>query len=269
MVDKRQDTLAMSSSIGYQVDRGVAVLKINRPEARNALNWLAQTEFSAAVEKAAGDPSLRVMIITASGDKAFAAGGDLKELADHPEKVHAERLNRVMGAALERLTRLPAPVICAVNGEAIGGGCEIVTACDLRVAANHARFRFAQVQVGLTTGWGGAARLVHLLGASRAMELLLTGRAIDAQEAMAMGLVHRLVKHEEVLAAALSWADELRFLPRAALAALKRLTWQTADQSLQSAYQLEKELFIDLWPSTDHLEAMAAFKDKRRPNYGG
>ena len=259
---------AMSNFIDYQIDRGVAVITIDRPEVRNALNWSAQAQFAAAVEKADGDPSLRVLIITASGDKIFTAGGDLKELADRPEEAIAERLNHVMGAALDRLTQLPAPVICAVNGEAIGGGVEIMTACDLRLAAEHARFRFAQVRVGLTTGWGGAARLVHLLGASRAMDLLLTGRQIEAQEALNMGFIQRSVKRGEVLAEALRWADELRILPRAALAALKRLTWQKANQSLTMAYQLEKELFVSLWPSADHLEAMAAFRDKRRPRFG-
>ncbi|UCG23700.1 MAG: enoyl-CoA hydratase/isomerase family protein [Chloroflexota bacterium] len=258
----------MSNPVDYKVDRGVAVLMIDRPESMNALNWSAQVQFSAAVENAAVDPSLRVLIITASGDKAFVAGGDLKELADHPSEADAERLNRVMGAALDKLTQLPLPVICAVNGDAIGGGCEIVTACDLRLAAEHVRFRFAQVHLGLTTGWGGAARLVHLLGASQAMELLLTGRAIDAKEALKMGLVHRSVKRGEVQTEALSWAEELRALPREALAALKRQIWQAANLSLPALYQLEKESFVGLWPSADHLEAMAAFKGKRRPGFG-
>ncbi len=258
----------MSELIEFQVEWGVAVLRIKRPEARNALNWLAQEQFANAVERAAGDPTLRVLIITAAGDKAFASGGDLKELSHHPDSAGAERLNRVMGAALDRLTRLPAPVIAAVNGDAIGGGCEIMTACDFRVAAESARFRFAQVQVGLTTGWGGTARLVHLLGASRAMDLLLTGRSFDAVEALRMGFVQRLVKRDQVMEQALEWAGELTALPREALAANKRLIWQMAGQSLEDAYQLEKKLFIELWPTVDHLEAVAAFNDKRRPHFG-
>ena len=258
----------MSELVEFQIDRGVAVLKIMRPEARNALNWSAQDQFANAVEKAAGDSSLRVLIITAAGDKAFVSGGDLKELAHYSDSKSAERLNRVMSAALDRLTRLPAPVIAAVNGDAIGGGCEIMTACDLRLAAESARFRFAQVQVGLTTGWGGTARLVHLVGASRAMDLVLTGRSFDAAEAQAMGFVQRLVERDQVMARALECAEELRALPEKALAANKRLIWEPAGLSLDESYQLEKKLFVELWPTADHLEAVAAFNEKRRPRFG-
>jgi enoyl-CoA hydratase/carnithine racemase len=258
----------MSVLVEYQVERGVAVLMIQRPEARNALNWSAQEQFAAAVQKAAGDSTLRVLIITAAGDKAFVSGGDLKELACHPDTEAAERLNRVMGAALDQLIRLPAPVIAAVNGDAIGGGCEMITACDLRLVAESAHFRFAQVQVGLTTGWGGTARLVHLLGASRATELLLTGRSFDAAEAQAIGFVQRVVQRDQVMARALEWAEDLRALPKEALAASKRLIWESAGRSLEDAYQLERKLFIELWLTADHLEAVAAFNEKRRPHFG-
>lgn len=259
----------MSELITYQHKQGVAILTIRRPEARNALNWAAQEQFAGAVDRAAADSSLRILIITAEGDRAFAAGGDLKELAHHPDSGSAERLNRVMGVALDRLTQLAAPVIAAVNGDSIGGGCEILTACDLRLAAEDARFRFAQVQVGLTTGWGGTARLVHLLGGSRAADLLLTGRAFDAAEAQAMGFVHRLARRGEVLDRALEWAGELKSLPKEALAANKRLLWSSAGRAVEDACQLERKLFLDLWPTADHIEAVAAFNEKRRPRFGG
>lgn len=258
----------MSALITYRVERQIAVLTINRPEARNALNWRAQEQFAAAVEEVGSDPTLRALLITAAGDKAFASGGDLKELINYPTAEDAARLKQIMGQALDQLTQLPIPVIAAVNGDAIGGGCEIMSACDLRLAAEDARFRLAQVHVGLTTGWGGTARLVHLLGAARALDLLLTGRMFTAEEAVAMGFVQRLAKREAVLDSALAWAEELRALPRQALAALKHLTWSAADQTLEEAYQLETELFVDLWPTADHLEAMAAFNEKRRPRFG-
>lgn len=259
----------MKDSVDYQVElEGVAVLTIRRPEARNALDWAAQEQFAAAVEMAASDPSLRVLIITGAGDQAFASGGDLKELIHYPDPESGERLSRVLSGALDRLTRLPLPVIAAVNGDAVGGGCEIMTACDLRLAAENATFRFAQIHVGLTTGWGGTARLIHLVGAGRAMELLLTGRKFGADEAVAIGFVNRLAKASQVQARALQWAEELRALPHEALAACKRLAWATADLTLEEAYRLETKLFAGIWPTADHLEAMAAFNEKRRPHFG-
>ncbi|MFQ5434580.1 MAG: enoyl-CoA hydratase/isomerase family protein [Anaerolineae bacterium] len=245
----------------------IAVLRVNRPAARNALNWAAQEGFAAAVEQVAGDTAVRLLIITGTGEKAFVAGGDLKELSRHPEPEAGARLNRVMGQALTRLTQLPIPVVAAVNGDAFGGGCEILTACDLRIAAPHARFSFAQAKNGLTTGWGGTSRLAPLLGLSRALELLLTSRLFDAAEAQAMGLIHRIAPDEDVLAAALAWADDILQLPRQALADLKQLAYAAADQPGTAVNQLETALFTNLWTHPDHLEAMAAFVAKRPPNF--
>lgn len=258
----------MSEPIDYEVADGVAILRINRPEARNALNWAAQQQFAEKVETAAQDSAVRVLVITAAGKQAFASGGDMKELIDYPTRQDGQRVNQIMGDALSKLTKLAIPVVAAVNGDAVGGGCEIMTACDLRLAAENARFRFAQVQVGLTTGWGGMARMIHLVGAARALELTLTGRYFDADEAKTMGFVQRLVGRDEVLDGALAWARELQSLPREAMAAFKRLAWSAADLSLEETYQLETHFFVDLWPAADHLEAMAAFNEKRRPRFG-
>jgi enoyl-CoA hydratase/carnithine racemase len=252
----------------YSVMDGIGVLTINRPEARNALNWRAQEGFAAVIESASQDSNLRVLIITAAGDKAFASGGDLKELAGHTDFDSGARLNRVMGAALTRLTQLPVPVIAAVNGNAVGGGCEIMTACDLRMASAGARFGFAQVKVGLTTGWGGAARLVGLIGQSRAMELLLTGRTFDAQEAVEIGFVHRLVPPSgNVLDSARAWVDLLARLPREALAATKQLVQAAGHLPVTETNLLETELFTNLWARPDHLEALAAFVEKREAQF--
>ena len=252
----------------YKVNDGIGVLTINRPKARNALNWRAQERFAAVIEAAADDPDLRVLIITAVGEDAFASGGDLKELSNHTDTASGARLNRIMGQALTRLTELPVPVIAAVNGNAVGGGCEIMTACDLRMAASRARFHFAQVKVGLTTGWGGTARLVRLVGQSKALELLLTGRTFDAQEAVDFGLVHRLVPQGgHVLESALAWADLLTNLPKEALAATKQLVHSTSRLTIPETNALESDLFTNLWASPDHLEALAAFVNKREPQF--
>jgi enoyl-CoA hydratase len=257
---------AMTSGVVYEVEDQIAILRVNRPQARNALDWAAQEAFAAAVTAVALDTAVRMLIITGTGPEAFVAGGDLKELSQHPESAAGERLNRVMGTALAQLSDLPIPVIAAVNGDAIGGGCEIVTACDLCLAAAHAHFSFAQVKVGLTTGWGGTARLVQLIGQRRAMELLLTSRLFDVEEAVQFGLVHRIVSPEnDVLTAARRWAIQLVQLPRTALAETKSLVNQAGQARLREAYQLETERFVALWPQADHLEAMQAFIEKRKP----
>lgn len=258
----------MSDEIILTVENNTAVLRVNRPGARNALNWTAQEQFAAAVEAVAGNGRVRVLIITGTGEKAFVSGGDIKELHNHPEAAAAARLNRVMRDALVQLGGLPIPVLAAVNGDAFGGGCEILTACDLRIAASHARFSFAQVRNGLTTGWGGTGRLVRLLGQSRALELLLTSRLLDAEAAYRIGLIHRIVPEgEAVLAAALAWAEALTRLPRAALAATKTLVMAAGERPLAELNQLETDLFIGLWPHPDHLEAMQAFVEKRPPQF--
>jgi enoyl-CoA hydratase/carnithine racemase len=259
----------MSNSILYNINQqGIGLLRINRPQARNALNWDAQEAFATAVSQAARTPALRVLIITGTGNKAFAAGADLKELANHPETEAGARLNRIMSGALAQLTDLPLPVIAAVNGDAFGGGCEILTACDLRLSAAHARFSFAQVQNALTTGWGGAGRIIPLIGQSRALELLLTARLIDAAEAQRIGLIHRIIPAgEEPLAAAYAWAQELLALPQRALAANKALIHAAAHLPPPKTNAAETKFFTALWTDPDHVEALAAFGEKRKPEF--
>lgn len=257
----------MADEILFTVENGVATLTVNRPQARNALNWAAQEQFAACVTAVAQDPAIRVLVITGAGTRAFAAGGDLKELSRHPEAAAARRLYRTMGEALTGLTTLPIPVLGAVNGDAFGGGCEILTACDLRLARAGARFCFAQVKNGLTTGWGGAGRLVWLIGQSRALELLLTARVLTAVEAQQVGLVHRVVAAADWPTAVTALAQELCQLPRPALAALKHLTYTAVYSPPAVTRQLETELFTHLWSQPDHLEALAAFAEKREPRF--
>jgi enoyl-CoA hydratase/carnithine racemase len=259
-------TPAMPTPIVYEEADGVGVLRANRPEARNALNWEAQEAFAAAIAAAEDNRNLRVLIVTGTGP-AFIAGGDLRELGSEMSVEAGERLNRVMSDALARMARLPIPVIAAINGDAAGGGCEIIIACDLRLATAEAQLRFVQVRMGLTTGWGGTARLVRLIGASRAMALLLTGESISATEAARIGLVHRIVPGgEPALEAARAWAGRLAALPRAALAATKELVYAPADGSAPPS--AERELFLALWGRPEHREAVAAFLEKRSPRFG-
>ena len=258
----------MSSAILFTTRNNIATLTVNRPSVRNALNWQAQQEFAATVAAVAADPSLRALIITGAGDQAFVAGGDLRELAVKPVRATGVRLHQTMTAALARLTRLPIPVIGAINGQAVGGGCEILTACDLRIAAPHAELIFGQIRVGLSTGWGGGYRLVHLLGRSVALELLLTGRTLTATEAQTIGLVHRLsCPDADLLTAAQAWAEELTALPAAALAGIKQMAMGVSQLTPTEAHQQEREIFLNLFSAPDNQEALAAFLEGRKPHF--
>ncbi len=261
----------MQSPIDFTVDKnGIGVLCVNRPEVRNALNWSAQTQIAnIAARLSSGQlPAVRVLIISGAGNRAFISGGDLKELVEDVTPNTSERLNETMAVALEQLTELPIPVIAAVNGDAFGGGCEIVTACDLVIAAESARFCFAHAKNGVTTAWGGAQRLVLLVGLGRALELLLTACVLTAEEAEALGLVQRVVPTgKSVLTAAKALALQLVALPSGALAGLKQLTRFAAGNGPESTALLEMELFSQLCGSPDHLEALAAFNEKRAPQF--
>lgn len=256
-------------SIHFQHNNtGIALLQVNRPQQRNALNWATQEAFAEAVTAVAHNPAIRVLIITGSGPHAFVSGGDLKELSQHSAPSTGQRLYHTMNQALRQLTQLPIPVLAAVNGDAFGGGCEILTACDIRLAAPHARFSFAQIRNGLTTGWGGTGRLVRLIGHSRAMELLLTGRIFSASEAQQIGLIHRVLEaDEDLLTAVYTTAAELSQLPRQALASLKSLVYTASTHDLETTNQREAELFAQLYAQPDHLEALNAFLEKRPPNF--
>lgn len=249
-------------------ENDVAILQVNRPEASNALDWAAQEGFATAVSRAAADPP-RVLIITGTGDRVFIGGGDLRQLSQHPQPEAGARLNRIMQAALIELSELPCPVIGAVNGDAAGGGTEVLTACDLRLSVPTARLHFVQVRMGLTSGWGGTTRLVRLLGQSRATALMLGAQSITAVEAHQIGFIQRLVAEgETVLDTAVSWANHLATLPRHALAAQKQLLQTTLSDSLHESYQRETALFRPLYGSPDNREAIAAFLEKRKPKFG-
>lgn len=181
-----------------RIDRqgAVAILTVDRPNARNALAPATMEELDAALTHlAGGDAALAV--ITGAGDRAFIAGGDLKELESQREQAWAERMARRMRATLDRIAELPMPVMAAINGAAIGGGAEVALACDFRVAADDARIGFTQVLLGLMPAWGGVERLAELVGRGRALYLLTSGRTLTGAEAFAYGLIEESVPREQ------------------------------------------------------------------------
>src|SRR5512132_600406 len=195
------------------VDRpadGLALLTLNRPEVLNALDYATLGELADALESLDTDESVRCVVITGAGDRAFAAGADIKEMADATPVTMSVANNF---ARWERLKRVRVPLIAAVRGFALGGGCELAMACDMVVAADDAQFGQPEIKIGIMPGAGGTQRLTRALGKAKAMELILTGRNLSAREAYERGLVSEIVAREEVVPAALALASEIASLP--------------------------------------------------------
>jgi len=237
---------------------GIAILQVERPEVRNALDWAAMRAFGEQVEAAHALPGLRALILCGSA-KAFVAGGDLKELANYPSRADGARLSARMSAALERLEALPCPTIAAMNGPARGGGAEISLACDLRVMAADADLGFVQASLGLTPGWGAGQRLLRLVGYSRALEWLATGRILSAEEALAHGLANRLAPGGRALEVALELAGQIAAQPIETVRAIKRLLRAGLTLPPETAQAHEGAEFPDLWAAEEHLQAVRRF----------
>jgi enoyl-CoA hydratase/carnithine racemase len=246
--------------------RGVVLVRLDRPPV-NALNHQLLTELADLadalhVDAAAG--SVRAVVVTGN-ERAFAAGADIKEFSD---RLQARRVGRAFRAALDGLASLPVPVIAAVNGFALGGGCELALACDLRVAgAARARFGQPEIQLGLIPGAGGTQRLARLVGPAAAKDLVWTGRQVDATEAQRIGLVDRVVADAEVVTAALTLAGELATGPRLATAAAKRAVDAGLALGLAAGLDLEAAEFAAIFDTPDAQEGTSAFVEKRPPRF--
>lgn len=256
----KRGKLASVPGVQLAIENDIATLTVDRPEVRNALSLTAMTDFAQAVERAHAERSLRALIVTGAGG-AFISGGDLTDLHRLSTEAEAEQMTDVMRAALDRLEALPCVTIAALEGPARGGGCEVALACDWRVAAADATLGFVQINVGVTTGWGGAARLQALIGYARALELLALGEVISAAEAQRMGLVNRVVPTGAALAEAHSLAEAVCKRDAAAIRAYKRIL-HAARQSAQSANAIERDEFPRLWIGEAHLRAVKSFLNK-------
>ncbi len=246
-----------------RVSEGVAVLRINRPETRNALTWEAMEAFAQAIERALTEPDLRALVLTGS-DGAFCAGGDLYELHDYPTYADGLRLATLMGEALQVLESLPAITIAAVEGYALGGGAEIALACDLRVMAEGTQFGLMHVRLGICPAWGGGQRLLRTVGYSTALEWLVLGRVLSAKEAAAHGLANQVVPGGQALSAALELAGQVAAQDAGAVRGIKRLLRASAALAPAEAAAVERSVFPELWAAPAHLEASRRFVDRRR-----
>jgi enoyl-CoA hydratase len=245
-------------------DEGVATLTIHRPGALNALDPETLTELDAAVAVLAADPEVRAVVLTGAGEKAFVAGADIAVMQGM-DPAGARELARLGHRLCRRIERAPKVFIAAVNGYALGGGCELALACDLRFAAESARFGQPEINLGIIPGFGGTQRLPRLVGRGRALELLLTGEMIDAREAHRLGLVNRVLPPGELLGAARATARQIAAKGMAAVRLCKEAVDNGLEMDLSRAADYEAELFALCFATADQKEGMRAFLEKRRP----
>ena len=237
----------------------VAVATINRPEALNALNAQVMSDLAALAREIDADEGVAVLVLTGAG-RAFAAGADIKEMAD---KSVADMYLGDHFALWDRFAAMRKPVIAAVNGFALGGGCELAMMCDLIIASDNARFGQPEIKLGVTPGMGGSVRLTHAVGKAKAMDMILTGRMIDAIEAERMGLVSHVVAHAELMNSALATAKTIAGYGIPALMAAKEMVGRAQELPLSEAVRFERRLFMSLFATEDQKEGMKAFAEKR------
>ena len=245
---------------------GVALITIDRPAVLNALDFETLAQLTEALEAYDADPACRCIVITGAGERAFAAGADIGEMVE-ATPVTLEASN--VFARWERIRRVRTPIVAAVRGYALGGGCELAMACDIVVAAEDAVFGQPEIKLGIIPGAGGTQRLTRALGKAKAMELILTGADLPAREAYARGLVSRLVPREETVPAALALAAQIAAMPPLAVRAAKEAVERAFELSLAAGLEFERRNFYLLFASADQEEGMRAFVEKRRPDWQG
>ena len=245
-------------------DERVGTITLNRPEALNALNSQVMHEVTGAAAEFDADPGIGAIIITGAGGKAFAAGADIKEMS---ELSFSEVFDTDFFAAWGRLAAVRTPLIAAVAGYALGGGCELAMMCDVLIAADTAKFGQPEIKLGVLPGMGGSQRLTRAIGKAKAMDLILTGRTIDAAEAERSGLVSRVVPAEDLMTEATAVANTISQMSRSAARMAKEAVNRAFESSLTEGLLYERRLFHSAFATEDQSEGMAAFIDKRPPTF--
>jgi enoyl-CoA hydratase len=260
------DQSPVFENVLYDVTDALALITINRPEKMNAISLATLDDLRAAVNVAATDPAVRVIAITGAGDKAFASGSDLSEVL---HRDFEKALEPIVQGLADQLERTPKPTIAAINGICMGGGLEVALGCDLRVAVTTARFATPEGKLGIIPGGGATARLPRIVGRGWGMEMLLMGEPIDAERALQIGLVTRLVEPNELMAEVRRMAKHLAtfapFVPRT----MKAMVHFGMDGSLAAALMLEKYAQGALVQTDDKVEGITAFLEKRKPDFHG
>jgi len=252
----------------FEVKDNIALVTFNRPEALNALSPDVIREFGDILDKIRADESIAAVILTGAGDKAFVAGADIKVMMNQTP-MEARYFSALGQEAVLKMEGLLQPVICAVNGFALGGGLEIAMGCDFIYASEKARFGQPEINLGIIPGFGGTQRLSRLVGKNLAKELCMTGEMIDAQRALAVGLVNKVAPHDQLLDEAMKTAKVIASKSRSAVRAVKQVIDRGVQIELRSALALEVETFATLRSSIDAQEGLTAFVEKRKPEFKG
>jgi enoyl-CoA hydratase len=255
-------------SVILERDGAIATVTINRPAVLNALDARTIAELAEVFARLAADPEVRVAIVTGAGTKAFVAGADINELA-RLDPAGARDVARAGQGLFERIEQLGKPVIAAINGFALGGGCELAMACTLRIAAETARLGQPEINLGIIPGYGGTQRLTRLVGRTRALEMLLTGGPVSAADAERMGLVNRVVPGDRLLEEAHSLAVALAAQAPVAMRYILDVVRRGLDVPLDEACALEASLFGLVVATDDSKEGMRAFLEKRKARFEG
>ncbi|WP_340644350.1 enoyl-CoA hydratase [Phenylobacterium sp.] len=244
----------------------VTLIRLNRPEALNALNSQLLAELTTALDAAEADETVRCLVLTGS-DRAFAAGADIKEMSD---KTYAQMFAAdFFGAFARRMEQFRKPIIAAVAGYALGGGCELAMLCDFIIAAETAKFGQPEINLGVAPGIGGTQRLTRFVGKSKAMDMILTARMMDAAEAERSGLVSRVVAPDKLIEEAMAAAAKIAAQSPLAVMMNKELVEAAYETTLATGVALERRLFHSLFAFDDQKEGMAAFVEKRKPAFKG
>lgn len=251
-------------NILFEVRDRIGYVTINRLEKLNALNWATKMDLQDVFSKIKNDPSIDIVILTGAGEKSFVAGTDIGELTKL-DATKGKEFSEKGQEIFNQIENLGKPVIAAVNGYALGGGCELALACHLRIASENAKFGQPEVNLGIIPGYGGTQRLARLIGKGKAMEMILMGNQVDAQEAYRIGLVNKVVKQHELMSAAESMAKTILSKGRVAIRLALKAVNMREETTLSEGQQLEAKLFSVCCGTEDFKEGTKAFLEKRNP----
>jgi len=255
-------------NIIFNVENEIATITFNRPEVLNALNEASLQEFSNALDAVASDQDIRVLVLTGAGEKSFVAGADITEFLRF-NVLKAKLFAETGHGVVNRLQELPIPVIAAVNGFALGGGCEVVLGCDFIYAAENAMFGLPEINLGIIPGFGGTQRLPRLVGKNMAKEMIFTGKMISAAEARAVGLVNTVCSQNQLMAEVMKTAATMASKGRASLRSAKQAINSGMDVDLKTGCRIEIDAFAICLSSADAKEGTTAFLEKRKANFKG
>jgi len=258
----------MAQNLKLEKREGIATVELDRPQKKNSLNIEMRHELELCLKELANDRSVRVVVIT-GGEEIFCAGADISEIEGTSSAEQAYHHAREFQILFDQLENLPQPTVAAVSGYALGGGCELALACDFRFASETARFGLPEIKIGAFPGGGGTQRLPRAIGAAKAKEMILLGDPINAEQALAAGLVLKVVPKDKLMAEAQSFAARLAALPRLALQASKMLINKSQEIDLATGLEFEARTFGGIADTHDLAEGTKAFMEKRKPNFTG